>query len=382
MFLNYYEILGIKPGANITSIKLAFNKLAMLYHPDRNPGDPIAEEMMKNLNQALRTLSDNRLRKDHDELILKNSAKTTHDAENHFKAGASLADLKIADLQKLIMEYSAAIESNPNDASAYLNRAAAYRALFDLDIAKAREINKSKKRKSKKAKEELIDLGNGIHLELVLILAGVFQMGSDPSDEGHNDDESAFEATISKPFYLGKHQVTQAQWEMVMGFNPSKTKGSKLPVTNVSWNDCQLFIHRLNNGSEQGIRLPTEAEWEFACRAGTTTSFSFGEKITTVDANCDYKIRKPVDVGSYEPNAFGLYDMHGNVFEWCNDWYGDYPPGRSTDPQGPKVGKDRVMRGGSFCVKASSVRSALRNSAPPDFKSNDLGFRIAQTPSL
>ena len=102
-------------------------------------------------------------------------------------------------------------------------------------------------------------------------------------------------------------------------------------------------------------------------------------RITTVDANCDYKIRKPIAVGSYEPNSFGIYDMHGNVFEWCRDWYGVYPKRASTDPQGPTNGTDHVMRGGSFCVKASSVRSALRNSGAPNFQSNDLGFRIAQT---
>jgi formylglycine-generating enzyme required for sulfatase activity len=236
-----------------------------------------------------------------------------------------------------------------------------------------------KKRKTKGAKEESIDLGKGITLQLVLILAGKFQMGSDPSDEDHNDDETQYEATISKPFYLGKHQITQAQWEVVMGYNPSKIKGHDLPVTNVSWDDCQKFINNLNADSVECFRLPTEAEWEFSCRAGTNTPFSFGDRITTVDANCDYKIRKPVAVGSYEPNAFGLYDMHGNVSEWCNDWYGVYPKGPTTDPKGSANGKDHVMRGGSFCVKASSVRSALRNSGAPNFQSHDLGFRIAQT---
>ncbi|MCY2972955.1 MAG: formylglycine-generating enzyme family protein, partial [Planctomycetota bacterium] len=221
---------------------------------------------------------------------------------------------------------------------------AAYKALSDQDLALAQKAATVKKRKTKGAKEESIDLGKGITLHLVLILAGKFQMGSDPSDEDHNEDETQYEASISKPFYLGKHQITQAQWEVVMGYNPSKIKGPDLPVTNVSWEDCQKFINNLNADSEECFRLPTEAEWEYACRAGTDTSFSFGNRITTVDANCDYKIKGP-----------------------------------TTDPKGAAKGTDHVMRGGSFCVKASSVRSALRNSGAPNFQSNDLGFRIAQT---
>lgn len=146
MFLNYYEILGIKPGADLASIKLAFNKLARLYHPDKNPGDPVAEEIMKNLNQALRTLSDYRLRKDHDELILKNRAGFAPTPGYADKPGEQFANSKVDDLHKAIMEYTSAIKANPNDAAAYFNRAAAYKALSGSDFAKAREINKTKKK--------------------------------------------------------------------------------------------------------------------------------------------------------------------------------------------------------------------------------------------
>ncbi len=378
-FINHYEILEIEANADLSAIKSAFNKLAMRYHPDRNLGDPIAEAMMKKLNQALRTLSDSKLRKEHDETLFKNKPNTPPKSHRTTTASDNAEPMQTKDLHEAIAACTQAINLNPKDTKAYLNRAAAYKALSDQDLALAQKATTVKKRKTKGAKEESIDLGKGISLQLVLILAGKFQMGSDPSDEDHNEDETQYEANISKPFYLGKYQITQAQWEVVMGYNPSKIKGPDLPVTNVSWEDCQKFINNLNADSEECFRLPTEAEWEYACRAGTDTSFSFGNRITTVDANCDYKIRKPIAVGSYEPNSFGIYDMHGNVFEWCRDWYGVYPKRASTDPQGPTNGTDHVMRGGSFCVKASSVRSALRNSGAPNFQSNDLGFRIAQT---
>ena len=378
-FINHYEILEIEANADLSAIKSAFNKLAMRYHPDRNLGDPIAEAMMKKLNQALRTLSDSKLRKDYDETLFKNKPNTPPKSHRTTTASDNAEPMQTKDLHEVIAVLTKAINLNPKDTKAYLNRAAAYKALSDQDLALAQKAATVKKRKTKGAKEESIDLSKGITLQLVLILAGKFQMGSDPSDEDHNEDETQYEANISKPFYLGKYQITQAQWEVVMEYNPSKIKGPDLPVTNVSWEDCQKFINNLNADSEECFRLPTEAEWEYACRAGTDTSFSFGNRITTVDANCDYKIRKPIAVGSYEPNSFGIYDMHGNVFEWCRDWYGVYPKGPTTDPQGPAKGTDHVMRGGSFCVKASSVRSALRNSGAPNFQSNDLGFRIAQT---
>jgi len=201
----------------------------------------------------------------------------------------------------------------------------------------------------KPGKTGVINLGNDVKLEMLLIPAGKFKMGSPESEKGRDDDETQHEVTLTKPFYMGKHEVTQEQWEAVMGNNRSKTKGAKLPVTDVSWEDCQEFIKKLNENTKGGYRLPTEAEWEYACRAGTTTEYSFGDKITPKDGNYhDSEINKPVAVGSYKPNAFGLYDMHGNVFEWCNDCYAKYPAGAVTDPKGPATGTYRVLRGGSF----------------------------------
>jgi formylglycine-generating enzyme required for sulfatase activity len=231
----------------------------------------------------------------------------------------------------------------------------------------------------KPGKVEVIDLGKDVKLEMVLVPAGKFKMGSPASEKGRSDDETQHEVTLTKPFYMGKHEVTQEQWESVMGNNPSsRTKGAKLPVTNVSWEDCQEFIKKLNAKTKGGYRLPTESEWEYACRAGTTTAYSCGDNLKKSDANIDGDSIKAV--GSYRPNAFGLYDMHGNVWEWCNDWYGSLQDGEVTDPKGAATGSSRVLRGGSCNGDASLARSSGRNVLSPTFRSNGLGFRLARTP--
>jgi len=217
-------------------------------------------------------------------------------------------------------------------------------------------------------------------LEMILIPAGTLKMGSPESEKGRNDDEVQHEVIITKPFYMGKYEVTQEQWEAVMGKNTSDTEGAKLPVTDVSWEDCQEFIKKLNAKTDGGYRLPTEAEWEYACRAGTTTAYSFGITITPKDANYrDSKIRKPVPVGSYKPNAFGLYDMHGNVWEWCEDWFGVFPAKLLKDPMGPAKGLDRVLRGGSFLNYDSDARSSRRMNNTPTSRDFNDGFRLART---
>jgi formylglycine-generating enzyme required for sulfatase activity len=220
--------------------------------------------------------------------------------------------------------------------------------------------------------EAKIDLGNGVKLEMMLIPAGKFIMG----DQGRDH-----EVTLTKPFYMGKYEVTQEQWQAVMGSNPSDTRGARLPVNNVSWNECQNYIKKLNAKTNGGYRLPSEAEWEYACRAGTTTTYSWGGVITPKDANYgDSKIGKPVPVGSYNPNGFGLYDMHGNIWEWCEDWYGEYPEGSVTDPKGPVEGLGRVLRGGPYVGGSGSVRSVERASNSPNFGNLHRGFRLAKTP--
>ena len=254
---------------------------------------------------------------------------------------------------------------------------------------KNRKENPDKDQEVKPGKVEVIELGKDAKLEMVLIPAGKFMMGSPDSEKGRDKKETQHEVTLTKPYYLGKYEVTQEQWETVMRNNPSFLKGSKLPVTNVSWNDCQEFIKKLNVKTDGGYRLPTEAEWEYACRAGTTTAYSFGDKITPRDANYHYPMIRnpnpiepspdPVAVGSYEPNAFGLYDMHGNISEWCEDRFGDNPAGPVTDPRGPATGWGCVMRGGSTGHLESGVRSSFRNSGSPSDHFANYGFRLART---
>jgi len=208
--------------------------------------------------------------------------------------------------------------------------------------------------------------------EMVLISAGKFKMG--PPDQEH-------EVTLTNPYYMGKYEVSQEQWVALGCENISVYKGAKLPVINASWFDCQEFIKKLNAKTAGGYRLPTEAEWEYACRAGTTTAYSFGDKIMPSEANYnDSKVGKPMKVDSYDPNAFGLYNMHGNVWEWCEDWYAAYPKESVVDPKGPATGIYRVLRGGGFLTDDSSALSFGRiHLRTPDLRYDGMGFRLAKT---
>ena len=247
-----------------------------------------------------------------------------------------------------------------------------------VEIKKIDKEGETAAKEVKPGKVVVIDLGKDVPLEMVLIPAGKFEMGS-----SSRIVERQHEVTLTKSYYMGKYEVTQEQYEAVMGKNPSENKGRMLPVNRVSWKDCQEFIKKLNDKTKGGYRLPTEAEWEYACRAGTTTAYSFGDKITPKDANYnDSRIGKPVAVGSYKPNAFGLYDMHGNVWEWCDDWYGDYPKGAVTDPKAAAINSSlsRVLRGGSFGNIESAARSSYRYSGTTSNTLNGDGFRLAKTP--
>jgi formylglycine-generating enzyme required for sulfatase activity len=225
---------------------------------------------------------------------------------------------------------------------------------------------------------ESIDLGGGIKMEFVLIKPGSFIMGND-MDLGDGDETPMHKVTITKPFYLGKYEVTQEQWQELMGSNPSEFKGVKLPVDTVSWNDCQSFLSKLQRKIGKKFTLPTEAQWEYACRAGTTTIWNLGNSSTLledyawIDSNSG-KVTHPV--GSKKPNTWGLYDMYGNVQEWCADWYATpYTLGDVTDPKGPSHGDSRILRGGAWGDSPVNVRSAYRNCNGADGKNNGIGFR-------
>ena len=217
-------------------------------------------------------------------------------------------------------------------------------------------------------------------MTFVKIPGGSFQMGS---NDGDSNEKPVHKVTI-RPFYMMTTEVTQGMWKKVMGNNPSNFKGDNLPVERVSWNDCQAFLKKLNSKYPgKTYRLPTEAEWEYACRAGTTTKYYSGNRDSDLGRVGWYRGNagsKTHPVGQKSPNSWGLYDMHGNVYEWCSDWYGDYPSGSMTDPQGPSSGKYRVLRGGSWSSGAYYCRSAIRYYSPPSSTYNIYGFRIVFSP--
>jgi formylglycine-generating enzyme required for sulfatase activity len=200
--------------------------------------------------------------------------------------------------------------------------------------------------------------------------AGKFQMG---------DERNTRQVTLSRGFWLLETEVTQGMWESVMGNNPSEFKGAKLPVETVSWNDCQEYVKKLNDlkVAPAGFKfsLPTEAQWEYACRAGTTTAYSFGDTLTQQQAN--FSSEQTTEVGKYPANAWGLKDMHGNVWEWCLDWYGEYPSGAVTDPTGADEGSSRVVRGGSWNAVAGHCRSAIRDNYGESDRGSHLGIRLS-----
>ena len=231
---------------------------------------------------------------------------------------------------------------------------------------------------------------NGVRQTFRWIQPGTFMMGSPKGEVDRYDDETQHEVTLTRGYWLADTACTQALWQAVMGDNPSEFKDDPArPVEQVSWNDVQTFLDRLNArvpGLDAG--LPSEAQWEYACRAGTTTPFSFGENITPEQVNYDgsrpyadgkkgLDRRQTVPVKSLPPNPWGLYEMHGNVYEWCADWYGDYPQGPQIDPSGPSEGVFRVLRGGSWDDNGRRCRAAYRLRYEPGYRINSFGFRLA-----
>lgn len=234
--------------------------------------------------------------------------------------------------------------------------------------------------------ERTLLLPGSILLRVVRIPAGRFQMGSPTSEVGRATDEAPVrEVSISRPFWLGAWEVTQEQWQSVMGSNPSTfqpaTNASQLPAERVSWIDAQDFLNRLNALGLGRFRLPTEAEWEYAARAGSSERFSFGDdpEYRTLANHAWFYSRaegRSHPVGTKRPNAWNLYDMYGNVWEWCSDWFAPYPPGPAADPQGPPTGREKVIRGGSWFNEPEALRSANRHRHTPESRQTNLGLRL------
>ncbi|MBQ7589726.1 MAG: formylglycine-generating enzyme family protein [Verrucomicrobia bacterium] len=249
------------------------------------------------------------------------------------------------------------------------------------------------------SKNFTISLSDTVDLNMIWIEPGTFIMGSPEDELGRWDDEVQHEVTLTKEYWLGKYEVTQAQYKAVMGKNPSYFwLGNDWPVEQVSWDDAMDFCAKLTAIEKEagrvpegyGYTLPTEAQWEYACRAGTTTALNSGKDLSSVNKcsemdevgwygyNSDDMSQR---VGQKQPNAWGLYDMHGNVWEWCSDWRGDYPTSAVVDPKGPDTGWNHIMRGGSWANPAVTCRSARRgNPLGGSSGGNLIGFRVALAP--
>ena len=219
---------------------------------------------------------------------------------------------------------------------------------------------------------------------MVYVSGGTFTMGatSEQGSDAESDEKPTHSVTLSS-YYICKYEVTQALWRAVMGSNPSNFKGDNLPVEWVSWNDCQTFINRLNSYTGRNFRLPTEAEWEFAARGGNYSrhyKYSGSNYIGDVAWYGGNSGSSTHPVGTKQPNELGLYDMSGNVWEWCSDWYSSYSSSSQTNPKGPQSGSDRVLRGGGWSYNARYCRVSGRNSVSPSYSYNDgddgYGFRL------
>lgn len=333
-----YRALGLKPGATAQEVRRAYFKLIKFFHPDRHQGSPgllrNATEETKKLNLAYE-----RIRK-----VLA-SAPRSRAASHAPKADHTTRPQTSGEPPTLAQPYTI-----PSCA-----------------------------------------------IKLNWVAPGQFKMGSPPDEAGRSDDEGPqTDVTITRGFWLGVFPVTQEEWRAIaaranLNPEPAFFRGPRLPVEQVSWNDCQTWLRELNTVEELAARLPrdfhyrlpTEAEWEFACRAGSKSRFHFGD----ADANlANYAWHsanangQPHPVGEKKANAWGFHDMHGNVWEWCNDRYGPLPGRPVTDPQGPPLGLNRLLRGGSWGVQPSRCRSAYRVWNRPDYRDYTVGFRLALTP--
>jgi formylglycine-generating enzyme required for sulfatase activity len=306
-------------------------------------------------------------------LTLAKQLYTKHD----FKK--SIYDYRHGELVNLVEELKQEQQQQQEEAE-YAERLKKYEEAKAAELKKQQEVEASDQTHAEKP------YTNSIGIEFVLIPAGSFTWAAEVKEsknvfgETVQETTPARKVTISKPFYLGKYEVTQEQWYAVMGDNPAKSKGRTNPVEQVSWEDAQRFISRLNQKEGHNrYRLPTEAEWEHAARAGTSTEYFFGDNESALGQYAWFKGNsggKAQPVGQKQPNPWGLYDIYGNVFEWVQDWYGAYPESNVTDPRGSSYGSNRVLRGCCWYYAARGCRSAYRDRYSPGSLDCSIGFRL------
>jgi len=271
--------------------------------------------------------------------------------------------------EKASENYKAVLNENPKDS--YARRKNHFCRI---------QINHSLPSNAPESFEDYTETNANLNLEMVAVLGGTFTMGCTPEQgENCNDDETAREITL-KNFFIGRYVVTQAQWQEIMGSNPSNFIGDNLPVEQVSWNTVQEFLRRLNIKTGKRYRLPTEAEWEFACKGGIYSEqymYSGSNNLDDVawyESNSDNKTHP---VGTKLPNELGIYDMSGNVYEWCQDRYGTYSSLQKRDPVGSPTGANRVYRGGGWGYDSGHCRTTARNGCTANYGDDIIGFRIA-----
>ena len=225
-----------------------------------------------------------------------------------------------------------------------------------------------------------IPVKDGISIDMVRVEAGTFTMGATPEmEDPYYWEKPTHQVTLTNDYYIGKYEVTQALWQTVMGYNPSKFKGDNLPVEQVSWDDCQEFISKLNRITGKAFRLPTEAEWEYAARGGNKSrgyQYCGSSNLSDVAWYEDNSGSKTHDVGSKQANELGIYDMSGNVLEWCQDWFDSYSSSSLVNPTGVNSGSKRVIRGGSWVFATRFCHSSYRDNSTPDNRFSNLGLRL------
>ena len=316
------------------------------------------------------------------------AGKERQEREKELKWNSAKLEEKIAESENAKIELQA-IEARLDRFNASLEEIQADKIEAVVSQMRAFEEEESAEleREAVSGRTKVVSLHEGVVLDLVLIPAGEFTMGSPPEEDGHCDNEGpTHPVKISRGFWMGKYPVTQEQWHAVTTEKPShfgKKEGARHPVESVSWNDCQEFLTVLNKMTSHlggRFRLPTEAEWEYVCRAGTTTGYA-GASLDAMGWHEKNSDQTTHPVGQKEPNAWGLYDMHGNVEEWCGDWYGQYSWGGAVDPVGASVGSFRVVRGGGWQSDPAECRSAYRNWQDPQTSLAMVGLRVVFIPN-